>query len=388
MTTAAADTPTSPDSDFKPIDQVIADRAKNRPKLEKPDLKSFSDMPESQEVSDIPAQETAADFLARLEGQEPPVNEDEVKPYGKKKPSVETVDLGIEGLEIGDEVKPDAKDGKPLTDKEKNFAALRAKEKAAEDAAKQKEQEVETYRKRAEELEETIKRIAFEKSDEFKKDYQSPLDNAKAAATTFAKEYGDEGTAAKALSLKGRERLDFIDDTFGSGAAAGRFLSLIEAVESKQASLEEAIANRPQTEESWAKRGSEERQKHLDRINANFDKVKDHLSSRSTFFKKTGDAEQDKVIDGRIERAKSRYLGTASEKDLALTPWLAEIGAEAVSELARVNAELDKYKARERENSSSSPRIHRGANDDGSNGNGKPVGGIAGIRSALSSGNY
>lgn len=394
MTTAAAgiitaDTPPPIESDLLPIDQVIANREKKKPQREKVDLKSLQDIPDVGEQN-IPKTETAAEFLARLDGKEPEIVTTE-EPKKKDKPVevADPIDLGTDDLNLDDSPVVEKKGETPLSDKDKNFAALRAKEKAAEESAKAKEAEADALRKRTEELEAELEKVAFEKSPKFQAKYKAPLDAAKTAAETFAKEYGDEGTAQKALSLKGRERLDFIDETFGNGAAASRFLTLVEDVEAKQGALDTALSDRQSTAEAINNDVQEEQRAMKEKINRNFEKVKEHLSEKSKFFKKTGDAEADKSVDARIERVKSRYLGTASEKDLALTPWLAEIAADAVKELSSFAAELEKYKARERENAAVTPTVHRGARDDGSNGNnGKPVGAIAAIRAAVSSGSY
>jgi hypothetical protein len=203
----------------------------------------------------------------------------------------------------------------------------------------------------------------------------------------FAKEMTENpGLAEKALSLKGRERIEFIDDAMGGGAASSQFLSLINKAEEKRESLEGALTDYRATSHKLAQDDELERAHISETINRNFDRVAAHLSMKNDFFRMIGDEEHDMAVKNRINEAKEILNGTAPQDKLAVVPFLAAIATDAVDENKRLKAELAKYKNRAAEDAAVQPRISKGSsNDDDGESRGKPKSALDSIRSQLRS---
>ena len=191
----------------------------------------------------------------------------------------------------------------------------------------------------------------------------------------------DPKIAERALSLKGKERIDFIDESFGGGAASGHFLYLINEADSRRGSLESALENYRSTNQALIQEEEAERNSFNERLIKNFDRVANHLSSQSDFFKKGDDEEANKIVEERFAAARNIFLGQASKNDMAIAPFLAVIAKDAVEKLSKVEAELAKYKTRAKQTASVQPRISRASSDEDSTG--KPQSALDSIRAQL-----
>ena len=307
----------------------------------------------------------------------------------KKKPvaveeSKTSDDFDISDLDLSKDPEPVA-ETKTKKSKEDNIAELRKKAEAYEESLKAKDTEVQSYREKLEALEGELERTAFEKSPKFRERYQQPYSEAVDSAVEFAKEFAEDASIAeKALSLKGKERLEFIDESFGGGAAAAQFLSLINNADAKRGALEGALENYKDTHQEIINAETQQQMQTVETINKNFDRVAAHLANKSEFFRITGDDDHDKSVKARIEAAKNIIHGNASQNEMAVAPFLAVIAKEAVEENSKLKAELAKYKSRAAEDAAVQPRISKGAIESAESDTiGKPKSALASIRSQL-----
>lgn len=372
----------------------------NKPNIPKMDLKSLEALPDNlveeapsvvrtpagfDEVKDVDIQ----DFLNTMDGknsgpiEEESVNEDkkEVAPESKT-----SSDFDISDIDLSKDPDPVVEEKpKGKKSKEDNIAELRKKAEAYEESLKAKDTEVATYREKLEKLEGELERTAFERSPKFKEKYEQPYKDAISKASDFAKEIGeDEGIAEKALSLKGRERINFIDESFGGGAASAMFLNLINDADAKRGSLEGALQDYRTTANQIQVAEQQAQIQTVETINKNFDRVQKHLAQKSEFFRLTGDEDHDKAVNDRIEAARNIIHGNASQNEMAVAPFLAVIAREAVAENEKLKAELGKYKNRAAQDAKVQPRISKGSSSDSeSESRGKPKSALDAIRSQL-----
>jgi hypothetical protein len=230
----------TPEPNTESWESQISRQLNKKPDIKKIDIKSLEDLPESMVPTDLDyvAEQDANDYLKQMEGgtTEPEVVKEKKAKKVKEEP-VEVVDsFDISDIDLTKDVDPVEAPKKKT--KEENIAELRKKAEAYEQSLKEKDTEVLAYREKLEKLEAEVERVAFERSSTFKNDYEAPfialVDKAKAYAQEFA---DDESIAEKALSLKGRERVDFIDESFGGGAAAGQFAIMLDAADAKREQL-------------------------------------------------------------------------------------------------------------------------------------------------------
>lgn len=377
-----------------PFESQLAKQLQKR-NIPKMDIKSLESIPdnlvtEAPEVVRTPAgfdavpEQDVQEFLKTMDGGNTgPVEEEPKKEKKATKQAVES-EFDLSYLDLSKDPEPVKEEPKKKS-KEDNIAELRKKAEAYEESLKAKDTEVLTYKEKLEQLEAELERTAFERSPKFKNTYEKPYNDAVKAASEFAKEIGDdESIAEKALSLKGRERISFIDESFGGGAASAQFLQLINDADSKRGALETALGDYRTTANQLQAAEQESQQKTLETINKNFDRVTEHLAQKSEFFRLTGEEEHDKLVKSRIEKAKNIIHGNASQQELAAVPHLAVIASEFASENAKLKAELAKYKSRAAEDAKVQPRIAKGSSSDDEGGSrGKPKSALEAIRSQL-----
>lgn len=394
-TTAPADPTigTTPPPPSESWESQISRQLKSKPEIPRTDLKSLEQLPDMaiptpDGMEEVSTQETE-DFLKQMDGEESEVKK-EVKAEKKSKESnkaseTSTTDaFDLSDLDLSKDPEPAEEKPKTKKSKEDNIAELRKKAEAYEESLKTKDTEVQTYREKLEALEAELERTAFEKSPKFRERYQAPYADAVNNAVEFAKEYGDDASIAeKALSLKGKERLEFIDESFGGGAASAQFLSLINNADSKRGALEGALENYKATHQEIAQAEQAHQMQTIEQINKNFDRVAAHLANKSEFFRMTGDDDNDKAVKARIDAAKNIIHGNASQNEMTVAPFLAVIAKEAVEENAKLKAELAKYKSRAAQDVAAQPRISKGSSDDDGEVRGKPKSALDSIRSQL-----
>lgn len=368
------------------FESVLSRQLNTKPKIERTDLKALEQLPDVAQPSvgnlEEVKQMDAEEFLKQMDGGNTGPVEDE-KPEKKAVKETSTDAFDLDGIDF-------SKDPEPLEEKPKkkskedNIAELRKKAEAYEESLKAKDTEVSSYREKLEKLEGELERTAFERSPKFKDKYEQPYKTAIEEAAKFAEEIGDDASIAeKALSLKGRERIEFIDDSFGGGAAAAQFLQLVNNADAKRGSLEGALENYRATSQELVAAEQQEQYQTIEAINKNFDRVKDHLASKSEFFRTTGDEEHDKAVNARIEAARNIIHGNASQNEMAAAPFFAVIARDAVNENERLKAELAKYKSRAAADAAVQPRISRGSTDTDTEVRGKPRSALDAIRSQL-----
>jgi len=365
---------------------------RNIPKM---DIKSLDSLPDNlvEEAPDVvrtpagfdavPDQDIQS-FLNEMDGKNSGPIEDEPKKENKAKQEAVESEFDLSDLDLSKDPEPIKEEPKKKS-KEDNIAELRKKAEAYEESLKAKDTEVLTYKEKLEKLEGELERTAFERSPKFKNTYEQPYKTAVDAATEFAREIAeDETIAEKALSLKGRERISFIDESFGGGAASAQFLSLINDADQKRNALETALGDYRTTANQLQAAEQESQAKTLETINKNFDRVTEHLAQKSEFFRLTGDEDHDKLVKSRLEKAKNIIHGNASQQELAAVPHLAVIASEFASENAKLKAELAKYKNRAAEDAKVQPRISKGStSDEEVSHRGKPKSALEAIRAQL-----
>ena len=371
----------------------LSRQLKNKPNLPKVDYKNLAEIPDvgTKEVApapvgvDVVPESSVQDFLKSIEQKKNtgPI-EEAPKASSKEEIKVESSadSLDLSDLDLSKEPEAITTDDKPKKkSKEDNLAELRKKAEAAEFEIKTRDEKLAEYQKRAEELEGELERTAFERSPKFREKFQAPYEAAIQTATEWANEYAsDPALAEKALSLKGRERIEFIDENFGGGAASAQFLSLINEADSKRGALVSAMENHRETSSVLVQEEENARNQTTEKINRNFERVAQHLASKSDFFRKGDNDDHNKVVDDRIAAAKNILMGTASENDMMVTPFLAVIAKDAVAENAKLKAELAKYKARVAQDTAVTPSPRRGTSDSDET-IGKPKGAMDSIRS-------
>ena len=383
-TTAPADNiiATTPQPVSESFEQVLSRQINQKPKIDRVDyaaLESGEKIPQNlEEVTSMESDE----FLKHLDNTDK-VEEPKKEKKTKTSAEVESSDsFDLSDLDI-------SKDPEPVTEvkkktKEENIAELRKKAEAYEASLKEKDTEVSSYREKLEKLEAEIERTDFERSPAFKENYEKPYKAAIEQASEYANEIaGDASIAEKALSLKGKERIEFIDESFGGGAAAGQFAILINEADKKRGILEGALENSLQTKQNLEIENEKSNAKTLETINRNFDRVKDHLASKSEFFRLTGDESHDKAVNERINQAKAIIHGNASQQELAAVPLLAVVAKEFAAENAKLKSELEKYKLRAKEDASVQARISRSSSDEETTSKGTPKSGMQSIMAQL-----
>jgi len=365
---------------------------RNIPKM---DIKSLDSLPDNlvEEAPDVvrtpagfdavPDQDIQS-FLNEMDGKNSGPIEDEPKKEKKAKQEAVESEFDLSDLDLSKDPELTKEEPKKKS-KEDNIAELRKKAEAYEESLKAKDTEVLTYKEKLEKMEAELERTAFERSPKFKNTYEQPYKTAVDAATEFAREIAeDETIAEKALSLKGRERISFIDESFGGGAASAQFLSLINDADQKRNALETALGDYRTTANQLQAAEQESQAKTLETINKNFDRVTEHLAQKSEFFRLTGDEDHDKLVKSRLEKAKNIIHGNASQQELAAVPHLAVIASEFASENAKLKAELAKYKNRAAEDAKVQPRISKGStSDEEVSHRGKPKSALEAIRAQL-----
>jgi hypothetical protein len=366
------------------FESVLSRQLNTKPKIPRTDIKSLENLPDiatptPSGMDEVPTQE-AEDFLKQLDGGSTEVE----KPVEKKtsEPDKSSFDLSDIDLSKDSDVVEEKPKGKKS--KEDNIAELRRKAEAAELELKTRDEKLNEYQSKLESLEAELERTAFEKSPKFKDKYQTPYSEAVDTAVAFAKEYADDASVAeKALSLKGKERLEFIDENFSSASAAAQFVSLINNADEKRGALEGAIENYKSTHQQIIQEEEKSKIQIVDQVNKQFDRMATALADRSDFFKKTGDNDTDKAVDARIQAARNIIHGNATQNEMIAAPFFAVIAKEAVEENAKLKAELAKYKSRAAADVAAQPRIARGASEIDNDIVGKPKSGLDSIKSQL-----
>ena len=376
----------TPEPNTESWESQISRQLNKKPDIKKIDIKSLEDLPDGMVPTDFDyvAEQDANDYLKQMEGgTTEPTEKKSKKTKENIEKAIESVDsFDISDLDLSKDIEPVEAPKKKT--KEENIAELRKKAEAYEESLKAKDTEVLTYREKLEKLEAEIERTNFERSSTFKDNYEAPFVALVDKAKAYAQEFGDDAAIAeKAMSLTGRERIDFIDESFGGGAAAGKFAILLDKVDEKRDELNHALANSKETSYKVQQAEQQQSLKIVEEVNTNFERMTNHLAQKSDFFRMTGDDDNDKLVKQRIEAARAIIHGNATQNEMTVAPFLAVIAREAVAENDKLKAELAKYKIRAKEDIAVQPRISKGSSDDDGEVRGKPKSIMESIRSQL-----
>jgi hypothetical protein len=381
-------TPSEKPSDLSQLERQLKQKPNLPPKI---DLKSLDQIPDSAASSTPTAptptgfeavpEKSAEDFLKMIENKESSKAPEETS--SEENQASSAADLDFSDIDLTKDPESVAQEEKPKKkSKEDNLVELRKKAESYEEKLKSKDGELAQYRERLEKMEAELERTAFEKSPKFKDRFQAPYQIAVESAVAFAKEIVDDPSVAeKALSLKGKERIEFIDETFQGGAASAQFLSLINDADAKRNNLESAMANYKQTNQAIVADEERENAAYRERVNAHFERVKNHMAAKIDLFRTGDDDSHNKAVEQRIAAARAIVEGTASQNEQLVAPFLAVIAREAVQENAQLKAELAKYKERVKRDVAVVPGVKRGATDAENDQTGKPKGAMESIRS-------
>jgi hypothetical protein len=371
--------------------ETVLERQNKKAPIEKMSIKSLGQIPDSavnapDGFEQLDSQ-SSEEFLKSMEP-DSTISEEPIEKKKKQKAEKTEIknDFSLDDLDLSKDPEPEpVVDTKGKKSKEDNIAELRKKAEAYEETLKTKDTEVLTYKEKLEKLEAELERTAFERSPKFKTKYETPYNDSVQKASEFAKEIADDASIAeKALSLKGRERLEFIDESFGGGAVASQFLQLINDADSKRNSLETALADYRSTASNLQAEEQAEHSATSETINKNFDRVSQHFANKIEWFRKGDDEDHNKEVERRISAARNIIQGNASQNEMMAAPFLAVIAKEAVDENAKLRAEIAKYKARVAESISVEPRITRGElSDSDRTAGGKPKSAMDVIRAQL-----
>lgn len=371
--------------------ETVLERQNKKAPIEKMSIKSLGEIPDSavnapDGFEQLDSQ-SSEEFLKSMEP-DSTISEEPIEKKKKQKGEKTEIknDFSLDDLDLSKDPEPEPIIDNKKKSKEDNIAELRKKAEAYEETLKTKDTEVLSYKEKLEKLEAELERTAFERSPKFKNKYETPYNDSVQKASEFAKEIADDASIAeKALSLKGRERLEFIDESFGGGAVASQFLQLINDADSKRNALEGALVDYRSTASSIQAEEQAEHSATSETINKNFDRVSQHFANKIEWFRKGDDEDHNKEVDRRVNAARNIIQGNASQNEMMAAPFLAVIAKEAVDENAKLKSELAKYKARIAETISVEPRIARGELSDSDRAGGKPKSAMDAIRAQLRS---
>jgi len=286
----------------------------------------------------------------------------------------------IEDLTSGKADKPGASATKS---KELNFKELRQKAEAAEARARELEEKESSYQAKLKEMEDTLEKTNFERSPKFQEKYRAPKEESESAFKQFSKDIAeDESLADRALSLPIKERIAFIDEHFGGGAASAEALRLANDVEAKRGAYNKALEKARETALDLKVEEQKQVKKSQEDLQSNFDSVSSRISERLSLFRKGKDDDHNALVDKRISHARAIIMGDAPEEDIMVAPFLAVIAKDVIQENNNLKAEIKKYKDRVKQENSYEPSINGG--DTGENEPvGKPVGAMESIKRQL-----
>lgn len=282
-------------------------------------------------------------------------------PLESEKPRGEIED----DFSLSEEVKPKEtpKEKEKPKSKEDNMRELaRSRDEAVaqrqQAEARLKELE-EQHKAKLAELEGIVEKTAFESSPKFKKSYVTPVEEAANAVKAFVEEMGEDASVAeKLLSLKGKERIEYLDATFGTTTASAELLRLATIYGEKTKARDAAIVNYKQTREQFSQQEIEHSAKEERRLEDNFNRVLEKLTPKVSLLRKIdGDVEHNNRVDEMVQTARAIMMGKASEEDMLTAPFLAVAAKMYMKRNKELLAELQKYKSRVKEEGELEPGI-------------------------------
>lgn len=247
---------------------------------------------------------------------------------------------------------------------------------------------------RLKELEEQVNKLhgelevkAFERSEAYQNKFVKPINGLIEQLHDYAKVLElDPSVVDQALSLHGKQRLDFVDEHFGSSTSAVAAISqalfqLDHLNKEKDSALN---LNREQMkalmEEEARQRGTSEKAE-TEAILKAFESRKTWAAEKLPHFRENGDESHNKQVQENLELAKALITGTADPEDIAAAPYLAVAARSAIQRASVLEKENFDLRARLAEYTSNEPTLGSGDKTSSNNG-GKPMGILAkmGIR--------
>lgn len=274
-----------------------------------------------------------------------------------------------------------AADWKALKEEREQFRTEAETLRKEMEKAKGWEKELNDLRPKAEKADEYAKRLyetAFEKSDDFQR-IVSAQDEIVSAAKTLAKEFevGDD-VIDKAMMLKGRKRLDFLEETFGNPTAAGKFDRMLDEYDAKEGQKTSEVRRSRETMEKMSaterelalNEAARAKQAIIETFDSSIPKFEAKLPG---FFKrKDGDEAHNAIVDQVIKTAKE-IAGTDDPEIQTEAMALAAVAHTILPKYAELQKKYAKLEERLKAYSANEPRI-TGSSENESNGAGERVG--------------
>lgn len=238
---------------------------------------------------------------------------------------------------------------------------------------------------RLRELEEQVSKLhgelevkAFERSEAYQNKFVKPMDNLVGQLREYAKVLElDPSVVDQALSLHGKQRLDFVDEHFGGSTSAVAAISqALFQLDGLNREKESALSmNREQMKalmEEESRKAGLSLQAENEAIMKAFEARRPWAAEKLPHFRETTDAAHNKQVQENFELAKSLIAGTADPEDIAAAPYLAVAARSAMKKAESLERENFDLKARLAEYTSNEPEL--GTGEKTSSNSGKPMG--------------
>jgi hypothetical protein len=287
-----------------------------------------------------------------------------------------------------EEVKPEKVESPKAADwKKVNEDREQLRKLNSEMEAKLKELESSSIKpERVQELEGQISKLnseleikAFERSSIYQEKYQKPIESLVSQVREYAKVLElDPSIVDQALSLHGKQRLDFIDEHFsGSTSATAAISQALFQLDSLNRDKTEALSMNAEkmkalmAEEELKRNGSVRAEEEA--ILKAFEARKSWAAEKLPHFRENGDEKHNAQVKENLDLAKAIITGKADPEDIAAAPYLAVAARSAFQRVNVLEKENTDLRARLAEYTSAQPGLGDGDRTT-SNSNGKPMG--------------
>ena len=308
--------------------------------------------------------EKAIDLISKQKSASAILRKSEGLPDKSEAPSSFDLEDGIL-----DEIESMSAPAKPSTpdrsSKEFNFKELRRLREDAETEAKTAREALAPLQARLSELEAELEKSAFERTPKFREKFLAPSQAADLAGREFSKEIADDETLFDtAVVLKGRERINFIDEKLGGGAASSEFLRMVNESDAKRSALHSALEKHKETSVQFAQEEAQDEEAGREKTDRNFKSVLSRLAPKLSLYRESDDSDHNASVQQRVAAARAIIMGDASNEDVMAAPFLAVIAKDTLIENRALKAELQKYKKRAIEDVEAEATMGRGDNGE------------------------
>lgn len=275
-----------------------------------------------------------------------------------------------------------AAEWKRITDENKAFEAETATLRKQVEEAQGWKKELETIKPKAEKADEYAKRLyetAFEKSDDFQRIVSSQQDII-TSAKALAKEFDvPEDVIDRAKLMKGRGRLEFLEETFPNATAAGEFVRMLSDYDAKESFKASEIKRSRETSdkidasqrELAINEQARQKQEILQAYDATIPKFAEKLPGY--FQKKDGDDAHNAMVDEIISTGRNIAEGGDAQVQ-AEALGLAAVARALIRRMPELQKENAMLRERLKAYSANEPRVPSGGDGSEINGTGERVG--------------